>query len=38
MDTAMTVCATCGAENSGKAKFCLECAAPLAAPAAAESS
>ena len=31
----MTVCAACGAENPGKAKFCMECAAPLAAPAAA---
>jgi len=31
-------CATCGAENPGKAKLCLQCAAPLAAPAAAESS
>ena len=31
----MTVCAACGAENPGKAKFCMECGAPLAAPAAA---
>jgi len=28
----MTVCAACLAENPGKAKFCMECAAPLAAP------
>ena len=35
MGTAMNVCAACGAENPGKAKFCMECAAPLAAPAAA---
>ena len=27
----MTVCAACGAENPGKAKFCMECAARLAA-------
>ena len=31
MEIAMTVCAACGAENPGKAKFCMECAAPLAA-------
>jgi class 3 adenylate cyclase len=26
----MTVCAACGAENPARAKFCMECAAPLA--------
>ncbi len=36
MSDALT-CPACGAENPGKAKFCMECAAPLAAaPAAAE--
>jgi len=34
----MTVCAACRAENPGKAKFCMECAAPQAAPAAAGAS
>ena len=27
----MTICASCGHENSESAKFCQECAAPLAA-------
>ncbi len=26
----MTVCMACGAENPGKAKFCMECAVWLA--------
>ena len=30
----MTVCAACGAENPGKAKFCMECAASLTVPVA----
>ena len=30
----MTVCAACGAENPGKAKFCMRCAASLTAPVA----
>jgi hypothetical protein len=34
----MTVSATCGSENPGKAKFCMECASPLIALAAAEAS
>jgi len=32
METAMTVCAACGAVNPGRAKLCMECAAALAAP------
>ena len=30
----MVTCGACGAENPAQAKFCMECAAPLAAPAA----
>ncbi|MEI6725935.1 MAG: adenylate/guanylate cyclase domain-containing protein, partial [Actinomycetes bacterium] len=29
----MSACLSCGAENPEQAKFCMECAAPLAAPA-----
>ena len=32
----MSVCPQCGKENSAGAKFCNECAAPLAAPASRE--
>ena len=32
----MMVWAACGAENPGKAKFCMECPARLAATAAVE--
>jgi class 3 adenylate cyclase len=29
----MSACPSCGHENPGSAKFCMECAAPLSAPA-----
>jgi class 3 adenylate cyclase len=32
METAMTVCPACGAENPDGFKFCGQCASPLAAP------
>ena len=33
-DLAMPVCQRCGEDNPERARFCLACAAPLAAPAA----
>src|SRR5919202_1070722 len=32
-DLAMPVCGRCGEDNPERARFCLACAAPLAAPA-----
>jgi hypothetical protein len=34
-DPVMPVCARCGEDNPARARFCLACAAPLTAPAAA---
>jgi predicted amidophosphoribosyltransferase len=34
-DPVMPVCAGCGEDNPARASFCLACAAPLTAPAAA---